>query len=124
RLSPSVGVVPLGTVRVSREFRVAVTSEKKGAASAAVRLEVPGGWSVEPAEAPLSFRYEGEETAVRFSVLAPAGLAPGVYPIRAVARQDGVEFREGYQAIAYEHVQTRHLYRASEANLTALDVKA
>jgi LmbE family N-acetylglucosaminyl deacetylase len=124
RLAPGVGVVPTGPARATREFRVAVTSERKGPAAATVRLEAPGGWSVDPAEAPVSFRYEGEETAVRFTVTAPPNLAPGVYPVRAVALQDGAQFREGYQVIAYEHVQTRHLYRPAEAGVTALDVKA
>jgi LmbE family N-acetylglucosaminyl deacetylase len=120
---PAVGIVPLGAARASREFRVTVLNERKGAGAASVRLEVPAGWSVEPAEAPLSFRSEGEEMAARFQVTSPAGLAPGAYPVKAVARQDGAEFREGYQSIAYDHVQTRHLYRPSEASVAALDVK-
>jgi LmbE family N-acetylglucosaminyl deacetylase len=123
RLSPRVTAVPTGPARTAREYRVTVTNDVKGPASAAVQLELPQGWTVEPAQAAIAFRHEGEEMAARFQVTAPAGLAAGAYPLRAVARLDGREYREGYQVIAYEHVQTRHLYRPAEATALALDVK-
>src|SRR6185295_2738837 len=102
--------VPLAAVKPRREFRVAVRNDVKGASAVTVRLEVPAGWSVDPAEATVNLRYEGEELTSRFFVQPPAGLKEGAVAVKAVAVRAGQEFREGYQTIAYDHIQERHLF--------------
>src|SRR4029077_17432286 len=71
RLTPAVSVVPLSVTK-PKEFRATVTSNVKGTASARLRLRAPAGWKVDPAEATVEFRYEGEERTVRFFVTPPA----------------------------------------------------
>jgi LmbE family N-acetylglucosaminyl deacetylase len=121
-VSPGLAVFPTGAARARRELRVNVRNGSKGAAQAAVRLEVPPGFSVEPQKATLAFRFEGEELASRFFVRAPARLAPGELEVRAVATLDGVEYREGVQVIVYDHIQERHLLRPARAAVKAVDV--
>ncbi len=123
RLTPEVAVVPLSPPRNPREFRVVVTNNAKGEASAVARLDVPPGWSGTPREAPLRFRYEGEEIAARFFVTPPAISKQGQASVQAVVAQGGREFREGIQVVAYHHTERRHLVLAALARVLALDVR-
>jgi LmbE family N-acetylglucosaminyl deacetylase len=121
-LTPSVAVMPTGA-GARREFRVAVVNEARGSGEAVVRLDVPAGWTVEPAEARVALRFEGDESTSRFFVTAPAHLASGEYSVRAVAAQGGQQFREGFQVIAYDHVQERHLFHPAASRVQAIDLK-
>ena len=123
RLSPEIAILPLGTTP-RREFRVSVRNNDKGAAAVKVRLEGPAGYAIQPPEAPLDFRYEGEEIAARFFVSPPPGFREGEVALKAVAVRGGREFREGIQAVAYDHIQERHLVRPAAARLLGLDVRA
>ena len=124
RLAPEgVVVVPTAGPRPRKELRVAVTNNRSEARPAVARLEGPPGWSITPREAPLAFRYEGEEVTVRFFVDPPAGLAEGESEVRAVVVQEGREHREGVQLVAYDHVQPRNFLRPAAARVLALDVR-
>jgi LmbE family N-acetylglucosaminyl deacetylase len=121
RLQPEVTVAALGA-RAPREFRVSVRNQRKGPAAGAVRLEAPAGWSVDPREAPLRFRYEGEEVAARFTA-TPGAVAAGESRVRAVFTDDGGKAFDAYdQVVAYSHVLERRLVRPAAARVVALDV--
>jgi hypothetical protein len=122
QVTPALAVVALPS-RGPKEFRVAVTNNVKGAATARVRLEAPAGWKVEPGEAALSFRYEGEGSTARFQVTPPASVAPGTLELKAVATRDGRAHREGVQVIAYPHVQERHLLRPAVARVEVFEAR-
>jgi LmbE family N-acetylglucosaminyl deacetylase len=122
RLSPEIAIYPVGTTP-RREFRVSVRNNDKGGAPVRVRLEAPPGFAVQPPEAPLAFRYEGEEIAARFFVSPPPGLREGEVALKAVAVRGGQEFREGVQAVAYDHIQERHLVRPAAARVLDLEVR-
>jgi LmbE family N-acetylglucosaminyl deacetylase len=122
QLTPSLAAVALPS-RGPREFRVTVANNLKGATTARVRLEAPSGWKVEPGEAALAFRFEGESLAARFQATPPAGLAPGTLEMKAVATGTGGVYREGVQVIAYPHVQERHIIRPAVARVLALDAR-
>ena len=124
RVTPAVTVVPVGGAAARREVKIAVLSNLKAPGSAVVRIEAPAGWTASPREAVLDFHHEGEEVAALFAVTPPARLDPGPYDLRAVAVAGGREFREGYQTIAYDHIQERHLFRPAAARVLALDVRA
>jgi LmbE family N-acetylglucosaminyl deacetylase len=121
-MTPEIAVMPVGR-GARREFRVTVANAAKGGGEAVVRLEVPAGWKVEPAQAAASLRFEGDEATSRFFVTAPATLAAGEYAVRAVATRGGQEYREGVQVIAYDHIQERHLLRPAASRVQAIDVK-
>lgn len=123
RMTPAVTVVPVTAAGTQRELKVAVLSNLETAASATVRLEVPPGWTVTPPALSLDLHHEGEELAARFAAVPPARVAPGMYELRAVAEASGREFREGYQALAYDHVQERHVFQPAVARVLALDVR-
>ena len=124
RLSPEVAVFPRGAGgRPARELRVALVSSAKGAVEPVVRLRAPAGFRVEPGEARVRLRGEGEQATLRFRVEAPAQLPGGTARIEAVASLAGREYREGVQAIAYDHVEERHLLRPAAATALSLPVR-
>ena len=122
RVEPEITVVPAGT-RAPREVRVAVRNERRGPATGRVRIDAPAGFTVEPREAPLAFRHEGEEKAARFTLTPPAA-APPRTRVRAVFVDDaGREFSAGDQVVSHAHVHERRLVRPAEAVVIGLDVK-
>jgi hypothetical protein len=122
QLTPEIAVVPVRAKAARREFRVKVLNNAKGASTVAVRLQAPTGWSIEPAEQKLGLRFEGEEVSARFFVSPRAGLGEGEFQVSAVAVREGEEFREGYQTIAYDHIQARHLFHPAVSRVAAIDV--
>jgi hypothetical protein len=42
--------------------------------------------------------------------------------VKAVATREGQEFREGYQVIAYDHVQERHLFQPAATRVKVIEV--
>lgn len=74
-----------------------------------VRLEVPPGWVVTPAQAFTLSRPE-EIARFAFSVTPGASARPGQYELRAVARvEGGAEFDLGVEVIDYPHITARLL---------------
>ena len=123
RVTPAVTVVPVGGTATRRQVKLAVLSNAAGPVSVTARLDVPAGWTVTPPQATLEFHNEGEEVAARFEVAPPARVPPGAYDLGAVVTLGGRETREGYQTVAYDHIQERHLLRAATVRALALDVR-
>jgi hypothetical protein len=123
RLQPGVTVFPVSLAPQTRELRAIVRNNVKAASEARVRLEAPKGWTVEPHDLALRFAGEGREGVARFFVTQAAGLAPGEVALAAVATRGGAVFREGYQTIAYDHVEDRHLFRPATARALAVNVR-
>jgi LmbE family N-acetylglucosaminyl deacetylase len=121
-VAPGVVVFPSGADDKTRPVSVNAVYKGTAAAEGTLSVEVPTGWSVEPSAAELPFERENEAISTRFRVTPPATIASGTYNIKAVARVNGEEFREGVQTIAYDHIQTRYLYHPAEATVQALDL--
>ncbi len=125
RVTPEIAVFPLAMAKgAKREFRVSVENNGKEPVLGTLRLEAPPGWSVDPPQFPLAFRFEDEEATFRFQVSPPVGVAEGEIALRAVAlTRDNQEFRDGFETIAYHHIQERNLYRTAAVRVKALDVR-
>jgi len=123
-MTPKIAVVPLSAGGRPKEFRVTVLNNAAAGGPTDVRLDVPSGWSVTPAATTLNFSLEEEEMTARFTVTPPARLTAGETEVRAVATRNGIEYREGYQVIAYDHIQARHLFHpaASAVKMFAVTV--
>jgi LmbE family N-acetylglucosaminyl deacetylase len=109
----------------TREIFVSVTNSTKGAAEAAVALELPAGWKATPATTAVSFDKEDESRSVRFVVVAPARAAIGDYTARAVVTSPstGAErFTTGYQAIEYPHIERQQVIKPAETAMKVIDV--
>jgi LmbE family N-acetylglucosaminyl deacetylase len=125
-LSPKVIVVPVGardSRNRARTASVAVLYKGTEEATGSLRLKVPGGWTVSPQNAPIHFQREDEAATLKFELTPPESLEPGRYEVEAVATLDGREYSEGFQRIAYHHIQSRYLFRAARATIQVLDVR-
>ena len=121
--SPTIAVIPSGTAPNEREARVTVTNHSRGAATATVQLEVPAGWKVTPASAPVTFTREDEAMTVRFNLSAPANRKPGDIAVSARVMEGSTTYTQGYQVVEYPHTTRRHVLRAPEVVVKTLDVQ-
>lgn len=121
-MTPDIAVVPLTGAGKRKEFRVALKNNERTGGAVTMKLEAPAGWTVAPATATVNFSVENEEMTTQFFVTPPARLTPGSVNIKAVATRDGKEYREGYQVIAYNHIQERHLFHPAQSEVKTIDV--
>ncbi len=121
-LTPDFVVAPKSATPVRRELRVTVRNGGKDPVDAVVSLDA-GKLKVEPVSAPVRFRYEGEELTVRFFVTVPPGTPESEFELKATAAVNGETFAQGYQVIAYDHTQARHLFHDAAAWLRVQDVR-
>jgi LmbE family N-acetylglucosaminyl deacetylase len=119
-LSPSAGVVPLSSTTL--HLSVTVHSNVKGPARGAVHLQLPPGWSSQPAAAVFSTAQDGDEQAVSFEI-QPKDVRAQPYTIRAIAEYGGESFAQGYQMVGYTGLRPYPYYRAAEYRTTGVNVK-
>jgi hypothetical protein len=129
-VSPEIAIVPQGATPATargteRGVRVTVTNHAPAPAKALVQLDVPTGWTVSPASAPISFTREDESRTVRFRLLAPPAplLKGGDVTLKARVVDGATNFANGFQVVEYPHTTRRHLLRAPEATVKVLDVR-
>jgi len=130
RVTPGLAVIPTAAAAAAkpleREIHVAVTNGTKGAADAAVALEVPAGWKASPSSSTIAFTREDESLTARFVVTAPAQAKSGEYTVRAIvtsASTGAARFTTGYQEIEYPHIQRRQVIKPAETAVKLVDVK-
>jgi LmbE family N-acetylglucosaminyl deacetylase len=120
RVSPEVAVVPLSGDR-RKEFTVTVENQSPSAAESEVRLAGPQGWVVSPASQVVRFSRQGEKASVQFLATIPN--VAGEFTVQATAKLGNEEFRTGYSAIAYPHIETHYLYASAQAEVQVFDVR-
>src|SRR5262249_54240164 len=109
-INPGAGILPLG--RATFPLNVRLHSNVDGAARETVRLELPNGWSSEPASAPIAFTQMGQDQAVTFTV-HPGAVAEKPYQITAAVDYEGKSYREGYGTTGYTGLRPYFLYKPS-----------
>lgn len=119
-ITPRAGVVPLS----AKSFKVtaSIHSNVKGQAKGNVKLDLPQGWSSEPASIPVETSADGESLSVSFTV-TPGKIEQKPYEISAVVNYNGKEYKEGYEVTGYEELRPYYLYRSSTYRTTGVDVK-
>lgn len=119
-VSPAAGVVPLTekTLTVTAHVR----SNVKGTAHGTVRLELPAGWSANPATADFALAKDGDAIDVPF-IVTPEKMSETAYTMTAVATYAGKEYREGYKTVGYAGLLPTNLYRPATYRTRGVDVK-
>jgi len=120
-VSPTTAVVPLAAATRRVGITVDLLNSRDAGSKGAVRLRVPQGWTVEPAQAPFAFARAGERASFRFTVTMPS-IENRMYDVRAVATVDGREYTEGFEEIDFRDLEARHLYRPSTIGVRGIDV--
>jgi NPCBM-associated, NEW3 domain of alpha-galactosidase len=125
KLLPEIAVIPsaTGAGQPDRELRVTVTNSSRAPIAGEIRLELPPGWRSDPAVAALTIAREDAADTTRFTIKAPADVAPGEYRVRAVARIDRLPFNLGYQVVDYPHTRRRHLDLPAETRVKVINVR-
>lgn len=116
----SAGITPLGTA--SFPVHVRIHSNVKGPAQGSVRLDMPAGWTSQPASASFSLADDGQEQIVSFKV-SPDQLSEKVYHLTAVASYQGREYAEGYSTVGYPGLRPYFAYSKADYQTTGTDVK-
>ncbi|MCC6859682.1 MAG: PIG-L family deacetylase [Bryobacterales bacterium] len=103
-----------------RKLQVQLRANAPGQ-SGGLRLELPPGWTAEPASQPFSLANQGDEAALSFQVLPPPAAGNG--SARAVASVGGRDIACGMDTVAYPHITPQTVFPPSEARLVRTDVK-
>lgn len=99
---------------------VALTSYA-GAGFTDVSLDLPEGWSSEPASSEVSFAEVGDTRSVTFTVVPPEGVERASYDIAVVAEGE-LASTESVDVIEYDHIGRTYLVTPAVVNLQAFDV--
>ncbi|MCU6339940.1 hypothetical protein KW823_25835, partial [Enterobacter quasiroggenkampii] len=102
---------------------VTVKNYTLGASKASIALQVPEGWTAEPAAEELSFAAKGETKSVAFSVKAASNVNPGKFTVTAVAKNGDVQSTHGTQVIQYPHIGKTYIVQPAELQIQAFDLK-
>ncbi len=119
-LSTRAGVVPLDAK--SFDVSVLLHSNALGPARGSVRLDLPAGWTSDPASAPFSVAANDQDETIRFDV-HPSGVQEKPYELRAVATYGGREYNAGYRQVGYAGLRPYYLYRPAEYKAVGVDLK-
>jgi alpha-galactosidase-like protein len=126
RLTPDIVVLPARPAASSasraRDVQVIVTNQHKGAAAGTVTVTAPAGWTVTPAQRPVTFAREDEEVTVAFALVAPAGIGVGEYPLTAVVSDASGSYSVGYDVVEYPHTERRQVPKTASARVKVIDV--
>ncbi len=86
-----------------------------------LKLEVPEGWSVEPAYYDFNLTKKGEEAAYSFMVKPNLASAEGT--VKAKVEVNNKEYDHGLKVIDYQHIPVQTLFPKSMARIVKLDIK-
>ncbi len=104
------------------EITVGVRSNVATAGNANLRLELPQGWTAEPAVQPVSFQHPGESEEFKFKV-KPADLHEGRHQLKAVLDYEGKPYTFGYTVITRPDLDTFYYYQPAIQRVSIVDVK-
>ncbi len=118
---PSLLVIPAGAGNRTREISVEIVHNASHKTDGTVKLNVPANWKVEGDQNPLSFSRQGEKTSRTFKVTPPMG-AMGNFELKAIAEANGNTYDNGYQVIAYPHINQHFIYHPATSKVEVFDV--
>jgi LmbE family N-acetylglucosaminyl deacetylase len=118
RTEPEARILPLD----GSALPVRVTVHTQAAAEGTVSLELPAGWSSQPAETQFHRESAGDTEPLLFSV-TPDGATTGAYNIEAVARAGGRDYKTGWQSIGYPGLRPYNQYKPAQLKTRKVDVK-
>jgi LmbE family N-acetylglucosaminyl deacetylase len=119
-VSPENGILPLSSPLLP--VHVTVHSSVKGPTQGTLKLELPKGWTAEPASATFHTMRDNEDVMLKFQVSAP-GAAAKRYKITAVAEYNGKQYAQGFFTIGYPGLRPYPRYVPAVSNITGVDVK-
>jgi hypothetical protein len=121
KLTPAVAVIPRSRAAKRLDLTVELLGNAEAGIEGQLGLDLPPGWTSEPASHAVRFARAGERGVFRFGVAVPALESRG-YSVTAVARAGGKEYRDGYDVLEHRDLETRYLYRRAVSQVKGVDV--
>ncbi len=121
-VQPDVLIEPLLRPR-TLDVRVAVRNHAPGPTEAAVKLELPLGFALDPPVHAIHFAGADEERRVRFVVRPSRPLVATRFPVNALAVIGDQIADSALDAVDYPHISRKIRLRPARALLLALDVR-
>jgi len=122
-ITPGLEIVKLSQRTAPRDVTVRVESHAPTAVEGDVVLDLPAGWTSEPASLPVSIARAGEGVTARSRVTPAATATAGQYRIAARARAGGREYTEWLRVLAYPHIQTHRMYEPATLDVQVIDLE-
>jgi len=123
-VTPGMDVVALSRIRDPRHVTVRVENLSPTEQAGQVALQLPAGWTSEPANAPFAVAQVGQSATASFTLTPPADVKPGTYVFTAQATVPGRQpYASSLRTIAYPHIQTHRLYEPARFDLRLVDVQ-
>ncbi|WP_246009416.1 PIG-L family deacetylase [Brevibacillus fluminis] len=126
-LTPSPAATILNTLHASEEIdvKVAVKNYRSDPSRTVITLDVPNGWSVEPATCELSFSFQDETKSAAFTVRPGSTVENGQYMIRPIARlTDGtIVSDKDVRVIEYPHIRRTYHIQPAQLTIQAFDLR-
>jgi LmbE family N-acetylglucosaminyl deacetylase len=117
RMEPDERILPLD----GSALPVKVTVHTQAAADGTVTLELPAGWTAQPAEAKFHRDIAGDTEPLLF--LVTPDRAAGFYGIQAVAHSGGHDYRTGWKSVGYAGLRPYNQYKTAQLKTRKVDVK-
>ncbi len=123
-VTPDPVNITVNTANVQDEIPVNVKVKNyfNGSKNAKVSLNLPEGWTSEPAAADVSFTERYQEKEVSFTLVPPSSVAEGKFTIKAIADADGKTFNTTVQEIKYDHINDSYFMYPSNINGVAFEL--
>jgi LmbE family N-acetylglucosaminyl deacetylase len=124
RMDPEARILPLD----GSPLPVRVTVHAQAAAEGAVDLNLPDGWTAQPASAPFHLAAAGDTQPILFSVTptstpSAARILSTPFAIQAAAHSAGQTYQTGWQSVGYPGLRPYNLYRPAQLLTRKVDVK-
>ncbi|MFD2922336.1 PIG-L family deacetylase [Halobacillus naozhouensis] len=100
-----------------------VQNNTSGSLKASVELDVPDGWSVDPAAKPVTFIEENETKTIVFTVSPGEKVSKGKFTLQPVVKANGKSLSTHVQKIDYEHINTSYYLQPAKIEGVAFDLK-
>jgi LmbE family N-acetylglucosaminyl deacetylase len=118
RMEPEARILPLD----GSALPVRVTVHTQTAAEGTVALELPAGWTSQPAEAKFHTMSAGDTEPILFTVTTD-GATTGAYNIEAVAHSGGHEYKTGWRSVGYPGLRPYNQYKPAQLKTRKVDLK-
>jgi len=103
--------------------KATIRNYKSGAAGANIYLQLPDGWTAQPAHQELEFGFKGETLTVSFKVQPTAEVRNGHYTISAVVEDSQFTCSERAQVIQYPHIGKTYYIHSAQLKIEAFDLR-
>ncbi|MEM9209636.1 MAG: PIG-L family deacetylase, partial [Pseudomonadota bacterium] len=106
----------------THDVRLTVRNNAGGPTKGTATIEMPPGWSLEPAAIDFSLAASPAAASMVFTATMPDEVAAGDYTLGSVAVVRGREYRQRMRVVAYPHIRTHRVYEPATTTFGVIDV--